>query len=79
MYFASTRSGKIRNIIPESNFKFFYDDNFDVKVAFEDSDTPTNFFILYRPGREWRAERLTDAASLSFFEKEKEKLLKQLQ
>lgn len=78
LYFASTRSGKIRNIIPESNSKFFYDDNFDVKVAFEDSENPSSFFNLYRPGREWKAERLTDSTSLSFFEKEKKEWLKKI-
>ena len=79
LYFSSTRHDKTRTIIPESDFKFFYDDNFDVKVAFDDSDNPSPFFILYRPGREWKAERLTDVTSLSFFEKEKKKWLKEFQ
>ena len=79
LYFASTRTGKIRTIVPESDVKFFYDDNFDIKVAFgKMNDGSVPYFILYRPGREWKAERLNDKESLLLFEKGKKKWMEQL-
>ena len=74
LYFASTKTGKIRKIHPESNFKFFYDDNFDVKVSFVKNDIgQVSHFILYRPGREWKAEKLEGLENVELFNKEKDK------